>query len=425
MNAALRASEVFTPGSFPTYTYVKRRDAALEEQLRDALETRGHLVSLVGPSKSGKTVLVEKVVGSHDLVVVTGAGIAAPDQLWERILDVAHHPTGHTAESARTFGGSAEIGVEGGTSIWGLITGKAAARGGVESARTTKESTAFGRRGLEDVIELFADGSKVVLIDDFHYMDRAVQVEATKALKEAARRGLKAVVSSVSHRADDIGRANPEMRGRVELIEIEYWHPEELARIAQLGFAALNVAIHSETIAAFAAEAAGSPQLMQLICLNMCRDVGLRQRAKRLITVHLSAERARSVFRRTARAADYRSQVEVMRRGPRVRGTDRKQYEARLGWRGDVYSIVLSATAADPPRLSFDYEELTARARDVCAGDAPPGASITVCCAHMHELALKRFPGDRVIDWDEQKQILSIVEPYFLFYLRWSGKLEE
>ncbi len=59
----LRAQEVFTPGAFPSRTYVERAGATLERSLRDAIDTPGQIVSLIGPSKSGKTVLVEKVVG--------------------------------------------------------------------------------------------------------------------------------------------------------------------------------------------------------------------------------------------------------------------------------------------------------------------------------------------------------------------------
>src|SRR5437660_12705741 len=82
----MKATEVFTPGSFPLHTYVERAKERLEQQLRDAVQTPGQVVSLVGPSKSGKTVLVEKVVGDA-LITISGAGIRSPDDVWQRILD--------------------------------------------------------------------------------------------------------------------------------------------------------------------------------------------------------------------------------------------------------------------------------------------------------------------------------------------------
>jgi len=43
----------------------------------------------------------------------------------------------------------------------------------------------------------------------------------------------------------------------------------------------------------------------------------------------------------------------------------------------------------------------------------------------MSRLASDKFPRERAIDWDEQKQILDIPDPYLLFYLRWSQRLTE
>jgi len=83
----LKATEVFTPGSFPAHTYVERAGERLEQSLRDAVDTPGQIVSLVGPSKSGKTVLVEKVIGRDLLITVTSAGIQSADHIWSRALD--------------------------------------------------------------------------------------------------------------------------------------------------------------------------------------------------------------------------------------------------------------------------------------------------------------------------------------------------
>ena len=54
----LKAVEVFVPGAYPQHTYVMRKAEGLQT-LRDSLSTPGQVVSLTGPSKSGKTVLVE------------------------------------------------------------------------------------------------------------------------------------------------------------------------------------------------------------------------------------------------------------------------------------------------------------------------------------------------------------------------------
>ena len=50
----LKAQDVFTPGAFPSHTYVARTGEQLESALRDAIDTRGQIVSLVGPSDPGR-----------------------------------------------------------------------------------------------------------------------------------------------------------------------------------------------------------------------------------------------------------------------------------------------------------------------------------------------------------------------------------
>lgn len=111
--AELRAVEVFTPSDYPVHTYVSRDEARLEKRLRDALETPGEVVSVSGPSKSGKTVLVERVVGPDDLITITGAGIRSPEQLWDRVLDWMDVPVGSSGTKTLGATGSGSVTTKG------------------------------------------------------------------------------------------------------------------------------------------------------------------------------------------------------------------------------------------------------------------------------------------------------------------------
>ncbi|WP_287880624.1 hypothetical protein [Aquitalea sp.] len=69
------AYEIFTPNGVPTLTYVRRELADKagnkfypEEKLSEQLAIPGRVVSIAGPSKSGKTALVETVVGKKILL---------------------------------------------------------------------------------------------------------------------------------------------------------------------------------------------------------------------------------------------------------------------------------------------------------------------------------------------------------------------
>lgn len=66
----LRIGDVFVPGGFPEITYVPRDELQLERRLNDYVAERFKVLSLSGPTKSGKTVLVKRVI--PDAIWVSG-----------------------------------------------------------------------------------------------------------------------------------------------------------------------------------------------------------------------------------------------------------------------------------------------------------------------------------------------------------------
>ena len=421
----LTAHDVFTPSSFPEHNYVARDGDDLEDKLRFALKTKGQIVSLSGPSKSGKTVLVEKVVGMDKLVTVVGAGIHMADDVWTRVLDWIDAPADVTEGKAWQLRTGARVGAKAEADI---IVASGETHGDVRTdfTRRTTGLERKARRGMEQVIEELGGSDLVVLVDDFHYMPRDVQAEVAKQLKEAARRDVKIVTAAVPHRADDVIRGNPELRGRVTIIDVGYWRPRDLARIAKSGFDALNIDIEAASADRLAHQAAGSPQLMQALCLYACFVLGTDSRMAKRTTERLKEEDHVKACRLTSTIADFRSLVDALELGPRgARAGDRKTYTFTDGTSGDVYRAILKAIAAEPLVLTFDYEEVLRRVRAICDGEAPAGSSVTGACAHMSRLAEEQLPTTRVLTWDERDQILEIPDPYLSFYLRWSDRLRE
>ncbi|MEO0623632.1 MAG: ATP-binding protein, partial [Pseudomonadota bacterium] len=80
--------------------------------------------------------------------------------------------------------------------------------------------------------------------------------------------GVKVCTASVPHRSDDVVRSNPELRGRIAAIDSTPWSEAELRQIAEKGFSRLNVIPDEKEISRLISESLGSPQLMQLLCLN-------------------------------------------------------------------------------------------------------------------------------------------------------------
>lgn len=216
----LSRKQVFTPGSFPTHTYVERKGANLEEELRLAFEGEGMIVSVTGPSKSGKTVLVERVVGKDNLIPVTGAGLNSAEHLWQRILNWMGEPASRSQSDTHEATVEASAKASGGVSLPFVAKAGLELGGSVGGSKGRTNTSNFERRGLVQVVDEIADSDFVILVDDFHYTSRSVQEEIIKEVKEAARQRVKIVLASVPHRGDDPVRANPDVRGRLLKIDL-------------------------------------------------------------------------------------------------------------------------------------------------------------------------------------------------------------
>jgi hypothetical protein len=82
-----RTNEVFVPGGMPTLTYVARSSRNLEEQLSAANDNLCKLVTVTGSTKSGKTVLTNRVFPRTSSVWIDGGTVKNEDDLWNFILE--------------------------------------------------------------------------------------------------------------------------------------------------------------------------------------------------------------------------------------------------------------------------------------------------------------------------------------------------
>lgn len=413
----MKATDVFTPGKLPEVTYV---DDHLKERARilhDALDTGAAVISLSGPSKSGKTVFIEKNIGKDRLIQVTGAGISEANRLWDRVFDLIGTPISKRTTSIRSFDGTLGGKVAGEAGMFVSASGELSASGkwGQSSAEQVEGAVDY----LQLLIRELGGTGFVVFIDDFHYIPRHVQVELSNQIKEAIRSNVVFVVASVPYHADDAIRANPDLRGRSIKLDFDYWKPEELTKIADRGFQKLSAVATPAYIQALASEAAGSPQLMQSLCLTTCFENDVRESLVNPKQIASDLEAIKKVCTRAAATSDYSSTVAKMKEGPKTRGQDRKSHILKDGTSTDVYPLVVRAIALDPPELTQRYPNLQKRIQSLCASDSPSGSSVTGACAQIALIA-NESENRTIIEWDGVNDVLDIRDPYLLFYLRWA-----
>jgi hypothetical protein len=416
----MRVYDVFTPTDVPTYTYVDRSAQNLESQLRNAIRTPGMIASLSGPSKSGKTVLIRKVISQDSLITVSGAAITEPGHLWDRVLNWMEAPSSTTHSTGHTFSGEVAAKVQASA---GIVVAKAQVEGegkagyGYERAK----ERVFERAGIDQVVKEIGGSDFVVFIDDYHYMPKDVQAAVGKQIKEAAERGINICTASVPHRRDDVVRGNAELRGRVQGIDFAFWSEAETRCIAEQGFSALNRKLPPFVFDRMAKEAFGSPQLMQQICLQACMRLGIDEKADVEVDVPVSENDLIKIFEQASTTTEFSSLLEGLHEGPKQRGSTRNQFKFSDGTSGDVYRCILLGLRENPPRLSFPYAEIYERTRKVCNEDAPAGSSVASALEQMPEIATDLEPNAQIIEWSDD--VLDIVDPYFLYYLRCSPRL--
>jgi hypothetical protein len=207
------------------------------------------------------------------------------------------------------------------------------------------------------------------------------------------------------------------------MIDFDYWKPEALKQIATRGFRELNIVERQSVVDGLASEAAGSPQLMQFLCLNSCFELDVRKRSESPVDFIQDDALFEKICRITATSADYGSVVEKMKDGPKTRGANRNIYRTKFGWRGDVYKLLAKALSLDPPLLTFRYNSLIERIGAICVNDSPSGSSITSACYHAAQIVNDMIPSVAV-EWDGSTDVFDIRDPYFLFYLRWADAVD-
>lgn len=356
----MKVTEVFTPGTLPKYTYYERPGRNLEESLLSAVDTPGIITAVSGPSKSGKTVLCESVIGIGSMLLITGGGVGSEATFWQRIRSKLKVPA--TSSSTSGQGKSREVGGSAKASFGAFIAkGEGQVDGKIGRSEQEQTTFQFDELGGVELLDLVRAQKKTLVVDDFHYIERHVQASLVEQFKEAARAGCTIVVVSVPHRSDDVIRANPDLRGRLRLVEVSYWTEDELCNIPKLGFPILNVEPDAKVIDRFAMESLSSPQLMQSLCLELCRVKRIDDKLTNNIQVHLDSAEIARVLQGVAGASSCQTALDILEKGPRVRGTERNTlYDERRINRRRVHRGVAGRgkrSAAFSVEISRDHYE--------------------------------------------------------------------
>lgn len=396
--------EVFVAGGQPTYTYVGRSAEHVELKFARAIATPNQIVSLSGPTKTGKTVLCRKTLGDREFVWIDGGQIKSADEFWDRVAYELNLPSKTESTSERETQGEVQA------SVPMIVTASGS------HLRRTSETQAREIKSLASAITYMTQDKVMLVIDDFHYIDEEVRTALMRNVKGAVFNGLKVILLSVTHRVFDAIKAESELTGRFTAISLPHWSTADLAQIAVKGFGALGTDCPDSVVETLCEEAQENPFLMQKFCWEICFDLGIEH--KKLLGNHQISDKynATAMFQRLSQDAGLPI-YQKLAAGPQSRKVRAKR-PLRLGGVADIYQAILLALAESGPRAVISYDELRELLGKMLAEQVPQKHEITSALKHLSKISRDIGAGS-AIDWDDDKREITLTDPYLRFYLRW------
>ncbi len=369
---------VFEPGLFPTSTYVSRdsdwEGTSYEDRLQLALNTSGFLTVVAGPSKSGKTTLCHRVV-SQGLIDIAGSDFHSVDEFWREAACCADLALDRLSVSSK-----------------------------------------------DAVIYHYNSQNSTLLISHFQDISSEIRKVMVQQLKDAAGKGLRIIVTMLPHQVQEMIRLNPDLSGRISIIQLRPWNTTELAEIAASGFRQLRIQCSNDLLQFLAEESLSSPGLIQAVCHNI--ELLLIQSGSVQDAV-LDRKTCIKALQQTASTPTYQKAAQLLKAGPVQKRAGRTKYLLHDGSSKDLYELILKALATDPPAASIQINALYNRILASIVRDSQKKPTLSSLRRSLNSLLkLTDQQGTnlcRILDFHEDT--LCILDPQFLFDLRWNDRL--
>lgn len=406
---------VFKTQGQPTVTYVHREGGIYEEKLTQVINRKGTVCVLTGPSKTGKTTLYMKVAQDNGItpVQVRCHNQLSAQEFWQIALEkIGLERTAESHESTgSSVGAGGEVSGEFGFKPIASLQGKTSMAVTEESSQTDVRQRVLASPSPDHLIPLLQNSKLLLVVEDFHYLTPPVQQNVFQQWKTFVDNEVPVLVVGTTHHAADLAYSNRDLLGRTVQIDLSTWKQADLAKIASQGFAFLEMNVGVDIVEVIAKESVGVPIITQSACLHLLlgrRSLAPSEKAP------LSRRDAYDALHATA-VEEYRFFEQVydrLVRGPRKRA---RKY--------NTYELLLAAFALDPIAFALKREEMLARIRDNVQQElVPPAASVSSTLNALQ--TFQRRLGIELLEWSHRDQCLYILEPIFLFYLRWREKRE-
>ena len=234
--------------AIPVVTMVDRTQTQEGQKLLAAYGGVGRCVRVCGPTKSGKTVLINQALRHLDPIYIPG-GVTHDIQSFFDHIAIALDPNA-----------------------------------------TSTPSEAF-------IFRKAAEAKRPIVIDDYHRIQTVTRKAILKRIQSFLDQDISVVLVSWTDIDNDLIQQDPGLEGRSEPpISLSFWKNTEIIKIGRAGFKALNVRQSPFTLSAITTQSFNNPFLMQQHCLKVAELCGITRRQDEEKSIAISEEQAKEIF---------------------------------------------------------------------------------------------------------------------------------
>mgnify|MGYP001579649838 CR=1 FL=1 len=254
-----------------------------------------------------------------------------------------------------------------------------------------------------EIIQMLPDtkNAGIIMIDDFHKLDHAIQsklADHIKYLADVEEKGTKIVILGINRAGDSLIKFAPDLINRLDIVRFEAEPDTKIDQLIKAGQVALNISFN--VVDDIVKTANGSFYLAQMLCSEMCKAANILERSSDLLPVSISLEGVKaSVWDRLD--LKYHGRCQKFCTGTRLRTDGRAPYLHILQW---------LATEAN---WTLDIGEAVRR-----HGELKGSVGQIVDKGYLSELISADADIREVLHFNGESRLLTVEDPQFLFYLQ-------
>jgi hypothetical protein len=257
--------EVFGISARPILSYIQREE--VDDKFLSAVNSDHHIV-VYGASKQGKTALRQKHLAEDRCEIYRCNPKTNPQQIYQHVLRSANV----RIETTEVKTDASKLAGKGGWSAKASIPwfGETSVTTEVSKEKSDQRSltTEFVDVSFSDAqtiatILKSASFTKLVILENFHYLPREVQRALSFDLKTFHEMSIRFIILGVWRESNQLLVLNSDLQDRVAEIPVEPWTDSDFLEVIEAGEAKLNIIVPDSARRVFMENAYGNIGMVQ------------------------------------------------------------------------------------------------------------------------------------------------------------------